>query len=77
MAGTVSTVDELASGPLFSFADWPNDLVPRRAAGVYTIWRAGDFIYAGMSGRGAEREDVVAGTGQPASSGKGSVDPAG
>jgi hypothetical protein len=23
-ADTVSTVDELASGPLFSFADWPN-----------------------------------------------------
>jgi hypothetical protein len=66
IAGTVSTVDELASGPLFSFADWPNDLVPRRAAGVYTIWRADDFIYVGMSGRGAQREDFVAGPGQPA-----------
>jgi hypothetical protein len=59
-------VDELASGPLFSFADWPNDLVPRRAVGVYTIWRADDFIYVGMSGRGAQREDFVAGPGQPA-----------
>jgi hypothetical protein len=58
-------VDELASGPLFSFADWPNDLVPRRAAGVYTIWRGGEFIYVGMSGRGAQREDFVAGPGQP------------
>ena len=53
-------VDELASGPLFSFADWPVNMVPRRAAGVYTIWRAGDFIYVGMSGRGAQREDFVA-----------------
>jgi len=65
-AGTVSTVDELASGTLFSFADWPNDLVPRRAAGVYTIWRADDFIYVGMSGRGAQSEDFVVGDGQPA-----------
>jgi hypothetical protein len=66
IAGTVSTVDELASGPLFSFADWPNDLVPRRAAGVYTIWRGDEFIYVGMSGRGAQREDFVAGPGRPA-----------
>ena len=58
-------VDELASGPLFSFADWPNDLVPRREAGVYTIWRADEFIYVGMSGRGAQREDFVADSGQP------------
>jgi hypothetical protein len=58
--------NELASGPLFSFADWPNNLVPRRAAGVYTIWRRSEFIYVGMSGRGAQREDLVAGPGQPA-----------
>lgn len=38
----------------------------RRAAGVYTIWRADDFIYVGMSGRGAQREDFVASPGQPA-----------
>ena len=59
-------MDELASGPLFSFADWPNDLAPRRAVGVYTIWRADEFIFVGMSGRGAQREDFVAGPGQPA-----------
>jgi len=56
----VSTVDELASGPLFRFADWPEEQVPRRAAGVYTVWRDDVFIYAGMSGRGAQREDFVA-----------------
>jgi hypothetical protein len=53
-------VDELDAGPLFRFADWPNAQVPRRAAGVYTIWRGEDFIYVGMSGRGAQREDLVA-----------------
>jgi hypothetical protein len=32
----------LQAGP-FRFADWPDDQVPRRAAGVYTIWR-GDVV---------------------------------
>jgi hypothetical protein len=60
VAGTVGIVEELASGTLLRFADWPSDLVPRQAAGVYTVWRAGEFIYVGMSGRGAQREDFVA-----------------
>lgn len=62
--GNVRVVDELEAGPRFRFADWPNDQVPRRAAGVYTVWRGGEFIYVGMSGRGAQREDFVAGPGQ-------------
>jgi hypothetical protein len=53
-------VSELDAGPLFRFADWPNAQVPRQAAGVYTIWRGEDFIYVGMSGRGAQREDLLA-----------------
>ena len=53
----------LVTGPVFRFADWPNDQVPRRAAGVYTIWRQEEFIYVGMSGRGAKAEDFVAGQG--------------
>jgi hypothetical protein len=57
-------VDALESGSLFRFADWPNDLVPRRAAGVYTVWRAEGFLYAGMSDRGAQREDFIADPGQ-------------
>ena len=60
VAGTVGIVEELASGTLFKFADWPNDLVPRRAAGVYTVRREEEFVYVGMSGRGAQREDFVA-----------------
>jgi hypothetical protein len=58
-------VEELASGTLFKFADWPNDLVPRRAAGVYTVRREEEFVYVGMSGRGAQREDFVATSGRP------------
>ncbi len=41
------------TGPACRFSDWPNAEVPRRAAGVYTIWRQEEFIYVGMSGRGA------------------------
>jgi hypothetical protein len=62
-AGTVSLVQELVAGPLFRFADWPDDRVPRRAAGVYTVWRADEFLYAGMSGRGAQRKDFTADSG--------------
>ena len=40
--------------------------MPRRAAGVYTVWREDAFIYVGMSGRGAQREDFVAQSGQSA-----------
>jgi hypothetical protein len=53
----------LATGPVFRFADWPNHQVPRRTAGVYTVWRQEEFIYVGMSGRGAKAEDFIAGEG--------------
>jgi hypothetical protein len=57
-------MNALVTGPVFWFADWPNNQVPRRAAGVYTIWRQEEFIYVGMSGRGAKAEDFVAAQGQ-------------
>jgi hypothetical protein len=60
----VGSINALVTGPVFRFADWPNDQVPRRAAGVYTIWRQAEFIYVGMSGRGAKAEDFVAGQGR-------------
>lgn len=44
------------------FADWPDAGVPRRAAGVYTIWRQENLLYAGMSGRGAQVEDFTVGS---------------
>ena len=50
----------LQDGPKFRFADWPNHQVPRRAAGVYTIWREDELLYVGMSGQGAQAEDLVA-----------------
>jgi hypothetical protein len=64
-------VIELETGPLFRFTDWPNENVPRRAAGVYTIWRADQLVYVGMSGRGAQREDFVASSDDTARQAKG------
>src|ERR1700735_5240432 len=61
----VKSVNGLVTGPVFRFADWPSDQVPRRAAGVYTVWRRDEFIYVGMSGRGAQSEDFVAGPDRP------------
>jgi hypothetical protein len=58
-------VNTLQDGPVFKFADWPSDQVPRRAAGVYTVWRRDEFIYVGMSGRGAQSEDFVASPDRP------------
>lgn len=60
----MGAVSELQSGPVFAFGDWPCELVPRRAAGVYTVWQDSRFLYAGMSGRGAQREDFVARPGE-------------
>jgi hypothetical protein len=51
--------DTLETGSLHKFSDWPNDSVPRIAAGVYTIWRGAEFIYVGMSGRGLTSEIVA------------------
>ena len=61
LTSTVSPVTELETGPQNRFADWPNEQVPRRAAEVDTIWRADQFVYVGMSGRGAQREDFISG----------------
>jgi hypothetical protein len=44
-------VRELETGPLHRFRDWPNDQVPKRAAGVYTVWDSDRLVYVGMSGR--------------------------
>lgn len=41
----------LEDGPSHRFSDWPNQMVPKVAAGVYTIWNDRRFIYVGMSGR--------------------------
>jgi hypothetical protein len=61
--GNAEPMSAPVTSPVFRFADWPNDQVPRRAAGVYAIWRQEESIYAGMSGRGANAADLVAGQG--------------
>jgi hypothetical protein len=50
---------ELGNGTAYSFASWPNPLVPTFGAGVYTIWHTdGHFIYVGMSGREITAETI-------------------
>jgi len=41
----------LVDGDLHRFADWPNQAVPRVAAGAYTIWDDDQLLYVGMAGR--------------------------
>ena len=48
----------LETGPLHRFGDWPNQQVPKRAAGVYTVWEGDRLLYVGMSGRAMTAEDL-------------------
>ena len=50
-------MQELEAGPLHRFQDWPNYQVPKRAAGVYTVWDGDQLLYVGMSGRAMTAED--------------------
>ena len=50
-------MQELEAGPLHRFQDWPNDHVPKRAAGVYTVWDGDRLLYVGMSDRAMTTED--------------------
>jgi hypothetical protein len=51
-------MQELETGPLHRFQDWPNQQVPKRAAGVYTVWDGERLLYVGMSGRAMTAEDL-------------------
>jgi hypothetical protein len=53
-------LDALETGASHRFADWPNQSVPKVAAGVYSVWENGHLIYVGMSGRGLTAEDIDA-----------------
>jgi hypothetical protein len=59
-------VRELEAGPLHRFREWPNDQVPKRAAGVYTVWDGDRLVYVGMSGRAMTADDLEASPGGPA-----------
>lgn len=56
-----TAVRELQDTAALRFADWPDVRVPRRAAGVYTIWRQENLLYAGMSGIRVRVEDFTVG----------------
>ena len=51
-------MQELETGPVHRFQDWPNEQVPKRAAGVYTVWEGDRLLYVGMSGRAMTAEDL-------------------
>ena len=51
-------MQELETGPLHRFQDWPNEEVPKRAAGVSTVWEGDRLLYVGMSGRAMTAEDL-------------------
>lgn len=47
----ISLVQKLSESPLYHFIDWPNENLPKIAAGVYTVYDAkGKFLYVGMAG---------------------------
>jgi len=53
-------VKELASSPLYQFADWPNKEIPRVCAGVYTVYDSKErLIYVGMAGAGLSEAQVA------------------
>jgi hypothetical protein len=60
MTGPQELLIALETGPSHRFFDWPNPSVPKVAAGVYSVWENGRFIYVGMSGRGLAAEDIDA-----------------
>jgi hypothetical protein len=55
-----SPLEKLANGPLFRFAEWPNQEVPNVAAGVYTVWDGDLLIYAGVAGRSLSEAEIQA-----------------
>jgi hypothetical protein len=40
----------------FAFRNWPNEVIPKVAAGVYAIWKGDLLVYCGMSGRQFEKK---------------------
>jgi hypothetical protein len=45
----VSLIDLLESGPLYHFAEWPEESLRVSAPGVYTVWLGEQFLYVGIS----------------------------
>jgi len=53
-------VEQISSGHLFRFADWPVQDVPE-SPGLYTIWEGDLFLYIGMAGRGNGTKSLLRG----------------
>ena len=53
-------LDLLETGRSYRFSDWPNESVPKIAAGVYAIWDSRRLIYVGMAGSGLSAKDLDA-----------------
>ena len=54
----MADIQSLDRGSLHRFANWPNEVIPRVAAGVYTVWQGDRFLYVGMAGRKLSAEDI-------------------
>ena len=52
-------IDDLVTGKLYSFSDWPNEDLPDVAIGMYTIWKGDLFAYVGISGTSLKAEDFA------------------
>ena len=46
--------ESLTAGPTFPFSDGLHQTLPLAACGVYTIWKASEFLYVGVAGRGLD-----------------------
>src|ERR1035438_3771973 len=47
-------VEALISGPLYPFSGGLHESLPVASHGVYTIWKASQFLYVGIAGRGLD-----------------------
>jgi hypothetical protein len=52
-------LQELGTGELHRFADWPNEAVLAVAAGAYTVWEDERLVYAGMAGRSLTEDSIL------------------
>jgi hypothetical protein len=49
-----TVTEQLASGPLRMFADWPDPVLPKGPPGIYTLWADTKLLYVGISYKDAK-----------------------
>jgi len=52
-------IEDLTSGKLYQFSEWPNEDLPDVAIGMYTIWKEDMFAYVGISGKSLTADDFA------------------